>query len=223
MKPAIQYAIIAAAGMGTRLHRNMPKALAEISGRKIVSYQMELLKEIPHVRIVVGYQADEVIQTVKEIRPDVEFILNENYASTNTLQSYYLGCKDLQEPFLLMDGDIIPQKASLDAFLQAADGGNLIGISGVNTEDAVFVHLDQNHCIKYFSRAQKSPYEWSNIAVVHPKLLAYENTYVFEQYEKLLPLPARRIVRLEVDTPSDIQYAESILSSTPVFYLEGGL
>lgn len=219
MKSAIQHAVIAAAGMGTRLHRNMPKVLAEINGRRIVSYQMELLKEIPNVRIVVGYQADEVIQIVKEIRSDVEFVRNENYASTNTLQSYYLGCKDLQEPFLLMDGDVIPQKDSLEAFLREANGGNLIGISEVNTEDAVFVHLDQNHCIRCFSREEKSLYEWSNIAVVHPKLLAYENTYVYEQLEKFLPLPAKCVVRLEVDTPSDIQYAESILANTPEFYL----
>lgn len=220
MKPAIQYAIIAAAGMGTRLHRNIPKVLAEINGRCIASYQMELLKEIPNVRIVVGYQADEVIQTVKKIRPDVKFILNENFASTNTLQSYYLGCKDIQEPFLLMDGDIIPQKASLDAFLQEANGSNLIGISKVNTEDAVFVHLDQNQCIQCFSREKKSQYEWSNIAVIHPNLLAYENTYVYEQLEKFLPLPACCIERLEVDTPSDIQYAESILLNSPQYYLK---
>lgn len=219
MKPPIQHAIIAAAGMGTRLHRNMPKLLAEINGRRIVSYQMELLKEIPDVRIVVGYQANEVMQIVKEIRPDVKFIVNENYASTNTLQSYYLGSKDLQEPFLLMDGDIIPQKASLDSFLHAANGGNLIGVSEVNTQDAVFVHLNQHNCIRCFSREEKSPYEWSNIAVVHPKLLAYENTYVYEQLEKFLPLPAKCVVRLEVDTPSDIQYAESILANTPEFYL----
>lgn len=213
MKPAIQYAIIAAAGMGTRLHRGMPKALVEVNGRTIVSYQMELLRDIPHVRMVVGYQAEAVIRTVKQIRSDVEFIINENYASTNTLQSYYLGCKDLNEPFLLLDGDIIPQKVSLQTFLEASNGNNLIGISEVNTEDAVFVHLDPNHCIQCFSREKKSGYEWSNIAVVHPKLLAYENTYVYEQLEKFLPLPARQVVRLEVDTPSDVQYAESILAA----------
>lgn len=220
MKPPIQYAIIAAAGMGTRLQRNVPKLLAEINGRCIVSYQMELLKDIPHVRVVVGYQANQVIRTVKKIRPDVEFVLNKNYASTSTLQSYYLGCKDIQEPFLLMDGDIIPQKASLGAFLQAANGSSLIGISKVNTEDAVFVNLDQNQCIQCFSREKKSQYEWSNIAVIHPNLLAYENTYVYEQLEKFLPLPAHCIERLEVDTPSDIQYAESILLNSPEFYSE---
>lgn len=212
MKATIQYAVIAAAGVGSRLGRGMPKALVEVNGRSIISYQLELLKEIPHVRIIVGYRGEAVAEAVQKLRPDIEVIYNREFAATNTLQSYYLGTKDLDEPFLLLDGDIIPQRDSLRAFLAQARGETTIGVAPVSSEDAVFVHLDQNHCIQSFSRTEKSAYEWSNIAIVHPRLLAYENTYVYEQLEKFLPLRACVVERLEIDTPNDIQYAQSVLS-----------
>lgn len=218
MKTSLQYAVIAAAGMGSRLHRGMPKVLVKVNGRSIISYQLELLKEIPHVRMVVGYQAGQVIELVKKIRPDVEFILNQDFATTNTLQSYYLGTKDLDEPFLLLDGDIVPQKESLFVFLEQVQGENTIGIAPVNSEDAVFVHLDDNRCISSFSRTEKSEFEWSNIAVIHPQLLSNQNTYVYEQLEKFLPLKACCVERLEIDTPNDIRYAESVLSSQKYGY-----
>lgn len=212
MKTPIQYAVIAAAGMGNRLHRGLPKTLVEVKGRSILSYQLALLQEIPHVRIVVGYHAEEVVELAKKLRPDIEIILNQDFATTNTLQSYYLGTKDLHEPFLLLDGDIIPQKESLRAFLEQAQGETTIGIALVNSEDAVFVHLDENRCVASFSRTEKSQYEWSNIAVVDPKLLAYKNIYVYEQLSAFLPLRACTVDRLEIDTPNDIQYVETVLS-----------
>ena len=219
MKPAIQYAVIAAAGVGSRLGRGMPKALVEVNGRSIISYQLEILKDIPHVRIIVGYRAEAVAKAAQRLRPDIEVIYNREFASTNTLQSYYLGTKDLDEPFLLLDGDIIPQRDSLHVFLEQAGGETTIGVSPVNSEDAVFVHLDQDHCISSFSRTEQSEYEWSNIAVIHPRQLAYENTYVYEQLEKFLPLRACVVERLEIDTPNDIQYAQSVLSDPARGYL----
>lgn len=218
MKDSVRYAVIAAAGMGSRLQRGIPKALVEVNGRSILSYQLELLRDFPHVRIVVGYHGEEAAAAAKALRPDIEIVVNRDYATTNTLQSYYLGVKDLDEPFLLLDGDIIPQRESLSAFLDYAQGETVIGIAPVNSEDAVFVHLDQNHCIHSFSRTARSEYEWSNIAVVHSKLLADKNTYVYQQLEHFLPLPACLVERLEIDTPKDIQYAQTVLSDPKYGY-----
>lgn len=218
MKECVRYAVIAAAGMGRRLQRGIPKALVEVNGRSILSYQLESLRKIPRVRIVVGYHGEAVAAAAKTLRPDIEIIVNQNYATTNTLQSYYLGTRDLDEPFLLMDGDIIPQQKSLDSFLEQAQEKTVIGIARVNSEDAVFVHLDQNHCIHSFSRTMRSEYEWSNIAVLHSKLMADKNIYVYQQLENFLPLSACIVERLEVDTPKDVQYAQLVLSDAKYGY-----
>ena len=106
----LQHAVIAAAGFGSRLNKGIPKCLVDINGHKIIEYQLALLQDIPDVRVVVGYHANEVISFVKDIRPDVSFIVNEKFDTTSTLQSYYMGCHDIHDFFLLLDGDIIPHK-----------------------------------------------------------------------------------------------------------------
>lgn len=52
---SVENVVIAAAGMSTRLGVGRPKCLVEVCGRKIIEYQLALLKEIPHVYMVVGF------------------------------------------------------------------------------------------------------------------------------------------------------------------------
>lgn len=70
-----QYAVIAAASFGSRLRQGIPKCLAEVNGHKIIEYQLALLRNVSDVRIVTGYCGDEVIRTVKMLRPDIRNML----------------------------------------------------------------------------------------------------------------------------------------------------
>lgn len=212
----LEHAVIAAAGYGSRLDRGIPKSLALVNGRTIIEYQLALLKDVPDVRIVAGYQAEKLTAFVKALRPDVKVIVNKDFDTTNTLQSYFLGCHDLHGFFLLLDGDIIPSQKGFQRFKDHT-GGNLIGIAPVVTEDAVYVHLNDRREITAFSRTDASAYEWSNIAVLHSDLLAWENTYVYQRLEKFLPLQAMVIERLEVDTPADLKFAEDVLRGDPEY------
>jgi len=190
----IKHAVIAAAGKGSRLSMGMPKCLVEVEGKKIIDYQLNLLKNIEDVRVVVGYKCEEVIKYVSSIRKDVKFIINSDFLTTNTLQSFYMGCVDIKDFCIILDGDIIFNKESFYEFISDYKQGkaeNLIGISEVNTEDAVFVDIKEvngQKCVSSFSRNCKTKYEWANIAILHTSLLAYKPTYVFEQLQKYLPI-----------------------------------
>lgn len=209
----IKHAVIAAAGIGSRLSMGLPKCLVEVEGRKIIDYQLALLNDIEDVRIVVGYKAEEVIKYVKNIRNDIKFIINSDYESTNTLQSLFMGCKDISDFCIILDGDIIFNKVSFNEFIFNYMNGkeeNVIGISEVNTEDAVFVEVEERKGQKYiisFDRNHKTNYEWANIAIIHTSLLEYKPTYVFEQLQNYLPLRSNIIDRLEIDTHTDLEYA----------------
>ena len=63
--------IICCAGMGTRLGIGTTKALIDINNKPLIYYQLELLKDFEDVRIVVGFQAEEVIKVVNMYRKDV--------------------------------------------------------------------------------------------------------------------------------------------------------
>ncbi len=215
----LQHAVIAAAGFGSRLNQGIPKCLVEVNGRKIIEYQLALLQDIPDIRIVVGYHAEEVIQFVGSVRPDIKFIVNEQFDSTSTLQSYYMGCRDIHDFFLLLDGDIIPQKNSFRSFLKRFSGVDVIGAAPATTEDAVFVHKDNSNRIVAFTRDNPSPYEWSNIALLHSDHFINENIYVYQCIERFLPVCAESIERLEIDTPADLSYALEIMRKMPKEFL----
>lgn len=215
----IRHAVIAAAGFGSRLHQGIPKCLVEIDGHKIIEYQLALLRDVPDVRVVVGYHGDEVVRAVKALRPDVTCISNPRYDSTTTLQSYYMGCHDIHDFFILMDGDIIPHKTSFRQFLSQFSGDNMIGVSPSTTQDAVFVHTDARNRIVAFTRTEPSSFEWSNIAVLHADILADEPTYVYQCLEKNLPIQAAAVERLEIDTASDMQFALNAMRETREYSL----
>ncbi len=213
---SIKHIVIAAAGMGNRLGKGIPKPLVQVAGRKIIEYQLKLVEDITDVRIVVGYLEDEVIKVAKSIRSDIVFVSNPLFRETTTLQSFHLGLKDLNEPCIIMDGDIIFEEKDFHNFLSyCQDGIDTIGVSMRITENPVYVDIEKNGGLLKARNFQTSPqthYEWANIACVNPAVVTYEKTYVYQQLAKSLPLRAFNIDRLEVDTMNDLAIAESILT-----------
>ena len=68
--------IISCAGMGNRLGLGKTKALIEIEGKPLIIRQLEMLANEDDIRIVVGYQAEQLIDVVKKYRKDVVFVFN---------------------------------------------------------------------------------------------------------------------------------------------------
>ncbi len=117
--------VILAAGLGTRLGRPHPKPLTPLrSGRSIIRHQIEELREHfgPSLRItvVVGFKMDLVV----EANPDVAFVYNELYDSTNTSKSLL---RALQltgtSPVLWMNGDVVFDPRLLDLVAAAQQEG----------------------------------------------------------------------------------------------------
>lgn len=61
-----KYAVILAAGRGTRMNSNLPKVLHKIAGRPIVSYTLEHLRKanFRNIVVVIGYEKEKVISRV---------------------------------------------------------------------------------------------------------------------------------------------------------------
>ena len=69
-----------------------------------------------------------------------------------------------------------------------------------------------------FTRDKISPYEWSNIALLHSDHFINENIYVYQCVEKFLPVCAEKIERLEIDTAADMEYALNTMRQLPEEY-----
>lgn len=70
--------IICCAGMGTRLGIGTTKALVKVNGKSIIGNLLQKLTDVKDVRVVVGYQAEKVIQEVLKHRKDVMFAFNND-------------------------------------------------------------------------------------------------------------------------------------------------
>ena len=61
--------VISCAGMGTRLGLCCTKALVEVEGKTLIERQLDMLKDYDDIRVVVGYQAEKVIELVGRRSP----------------------------------------------------------------------------------------------------------------------------------------------------------
>ncbi len=100
--------VILAAGLGTRLGRPHPKPLTPLTnGETIMRRAVHLLRDAwadVHVTAVVGFKLDLVIEAM----PDISFVYNEVYDSTNTCKSLLKALTLSHEGGVLwMNGDVV--------------------------------------------------------------------------------------------------------------------
>lgn len=211
----VKHAIISAAESGSRLGLNIPKCLIAINGKPLIEYQLELLKDIEDVRVVVGFMEHRVMDCVRKIRKDVVFVRNPYYKTTFGAFSLQLGTKHLTEPFIIIDGDLLIEKASFDSFLQKCNGNeSIVGITKAKTEDAIFVSIDKREGrVTRFHREAREEYAWAGIAYLKSIPIQAAEEYVFTEIQKHLPLPYHNITCFEIDTPDDLNLAISSFNS----------
>jgi CTP:molybdopterin cytidylyltransferase MocA len=210
--PSVEHAVIAAAGMGSRLGHGIPKCLVEIAGETLIAKQLALLSDVPDVRVVVGYREETVIDRVRSARSDVIFVRNPRFRETTTQDSYAIGSEGLRGSCLFMDADILFEPQSFREFTAFAASHPLaIGLTAAKTDDAVFAFTHRNGDsgleIVTFSR-EWAPLEWANVVHAPANSFFEGRGAVFETLQTLLPAPAKEIVSYEVDTEGDLKRAE---------------
>jgi choline kinase len=100
------HALILAAGTGSRLHLGLPKCLVEVGGRPLLNHQLDALERvgIHRVTMVLGYEHRRV-EDAAEGRAEV--VLNERYAETNSLYSFWLARRAVEGDLLVLNSDVL--------------------------------------------------------------------------------------------------------------------
>lgn len=117
--------IILAAGIGSRLGNPFPKPLTPLKdGRSIMERQVENLSEAfseHDINIVVGFKKDLIMERF----PDLTYIYNQFFDSTNTSKSLLKALKKYQnEDVLWLNGDVIFESAIFDVLKQEIEEEN---------------------------------------------------------------------------------------------------
>jgi choline kinase len=120
-------AVILAAGIGSRLNANKPKCLTVLpDGETILDKQVKILRglKIREIVIVVGYKKEMIMDAF----PDLLFVFNPRYRSTNTSKSLLAGMRAVSaEDIIWMNGDVCLEEAVIKRVMQAS--GNAIAVN----------------------------------------------------------------------------------------------
>lgn len=199
--------IISCAGMGTRLGLGCTKALVEVEGKTLIERQLEILKDYDDIRVVVGYQAEKVIEVVNSIRKDVMFVFNHDYRNTGTGASFSLGAKYGREYVLALDGDLLVHPDDLIAAIEY--DGSCVGGTTPSTDEPWLMPTEMIDGVRNVTGFTKEhgDYEWTGLAKIRSDMLVPGKRHVFHLVEPLLPLPMIFLRTKEIDTIDDYERA----------------
>lgn len=201
--------VISCAGMGTRLGLNTNKSLIDIDGKPLIIRQLECLDKFDDIRVVVGYQAQEVIDAVCSYRKDITFVFNHNYMNTKTAASLSLGKKHSNDMIISLDGDILFKPEDFEKFILGED--ECIGVCNPYTNDPVYVDTKfingTEHAIR-FSR-QHGKYEWTGLFKMYANKLYSGKDHVYKMITRNLPLKVVNVNLKEIDNMDEYKKALS--------------
>jgi choline kinase len=202
--------IISCAGIGSRLGLGQTKALININGKSLIAWQLELFKEVEDLRIVIGYQANEVVKEVLKYRKDVIFVYNHRYFETKTGASFFLGARHANEFVIEWDGDLLVHPEDVKMLLSLNE--EYICYADKSSEEAVFVTTDNNGNVLSFSK-EDGDYEWTGPACICRNKLNYTPDNVYNQLEPYLPMKGIKIRAYDIDTYQDYLNVSNIVAT----------
>jgi choline kinase len=118
-------ALLLAAGMGSRLAPltdSIPKCLVSLSGIPILERLIRTLSSYDFTRlvVVVGHELDSIRDYLGDHSGDIQisYIVSPCYRTTNNIYSLWLARKVIDEPFLLIESDLVFNESLLEEMLK---------------------------------------------------------------------------------------------------------
>jgi choline kinase len=198
--PIVKSVVLSCAGIGSRLGLSKTKALMDIGGKSLIGFQLELFKEVEDLRIVIGYQATEVIKEVLRYRRDIIFVYNHDYFNTKTGYSFYLGAKDANDYVIEWDGDLLVHPDDVKKCLESEE--EFIGYADKMSDDAVLCSVNDAGEVTGFSR-EKGNFEWTGPACIRKNKIHVYHNHVFNILEEHLPMRGLKVRACDIDTYDD--------------------
>jgi NDP-sugar pyrophosphorylase family protein len=117
-------AILLVAGIGSRLGKlttEVPKCLVEVNGISILENALAHLEQagVSDTVLVVGYRDDLIRARIGDAfgRMRVAYRANQEFRTTSTSRSLWLGLADVEDDVLVLEGDVFFERSVLERFL----------------------------------------------------------------------------------------------------------
>jgi choline kinase len=199
--------VIAAAGMGTRLGMNVPKALVEVGGKPILARQLEMLDDVDDVVVVAGFRAQLVIDLVRRTRPGVRIALNHEFTTTGTAASVAKGASLASGWVVSLDGDLLVREADLREVVACPEP--CLGLTPARSAAPVWAEVGEREVVTDLSQERETAWEWSGLTKMrHSVAQSLGTAHVFHGLLGALPMAWREIDCVEIDDLDDLADAE---------------
>ena len=227
--------VILAAGLSARLRpltEDKPKCLLPMGPKTILDWQLESLISVgvEEVLMVVGYRREMIESHIRAHFPTlrVDYVVNHEYAKTNTLFSLKLALEAYHGDFYYLNADVVFEDEILQRLTPGEDGGFLAVDRKQCREEEVKVivhdnvieeigkHLDPNVCYGEFigvakfsgSFAEEFRQTVFREAVAGNEMRFFEHALdCMEDKSKLYAVDITGLPCVEVDFPEDYEYA----------------
>ncbi|AOY58128.1 MULTISPECIES: NTP transferase domain-containing protein [Desulfococcus] len=168
-------AIILSAGQGKRLlplTTDLPKCLLSVRGKTLIEWQIHELQKcgVRRIRVVTGYCAELVDQLLREryASEEISTIYNDAYATTDNLVSCWTACGEMNEDFIILNGDTIFEAAVLNRLLESPDRPVTVAVNhkGVYDADDMKVMLEGERLVRIGKDLQREKVHAESIGMI---------------------------------------------------------
>jgi choline kinase len=236
-------AVILSAGQGKRLlplTENSPKCILPIMGQTLIEWQIEELAKcgIEKVTVVVGYRADKVDQILRSHNgfQQVRTVYNAAYAVSDNLVSCWSAHGEMDEDFVLLNGDTLFEAAVMQRLLKTPHHPVTVVVSQKGDYDAddMKVELDGRRLVKIGKDLLPDQVDAESIGMIlfrdqgpmlfrnalekalcKPSAQAKWYLSVIDEMARAMPVwtcSANGLHWCEVDYPADLKLAEKVIS-----------
>lgn len=187
-------AVILAAGVGSRIRPltdNCPKSLLKVGGHTILEMMISHIRDcgITDIVFVLGYLQEQIKEYVTNKFPELNayFIINEQYATTNTGFSLMLA-RDLvaSSSFIKFDADVVFDKTILSQLIDCEHGNVLCVDKNIqlDAEEIKVIIKEQNRVAK--ASKTVNPKEASGESIGIEKICVDTATQLFAELETMM-------------------------------------
>lgn len=155
------------------------------------------------IRVVVGFDAERVINVVKEYRKDIMFVCNYEYEHNGPADSLKKALLGVRKYVITLDGDTIMNPEDFKRFVEFPN--ECIAVTE-NASGETISAMAQNGMVEVLSK-KPGNMQWSGITKVQADKLRGTSSHVYEVLTPYLPMTAFPLRLKEINTPKDYENA----------------
>jgi histidinol-phosphate/aromatic aminotransferase/cobyric acid decarboxylase-like protein/choline kinase len=187
-------ALMLAAGMGKRLGaytNNQTKCMVKVGGKTLLEHAADALRQagIKKFVLVVGYEGEKLMAFAREKLADfdLEFVVNQDYDTTNNIYSLYMAREQLMaDDTILLESDLI-YEPQLIAEMVASPEPNLVAVAKFeHWMDGTVTLVDDQGLIREFVEKKNFSYASADRYYKTVNVYKFSRDFSTQQYVPFL-------------------------------------